>query len=107
MSHADRRSWALILALVSAGEGVLLATGLETCFGVGQYTRIMLFGTMGGFGIGLLVWLARTAFQRGTRLSAAARMFVLASLLPGLVIFLIACLWRILPLIREELKYTL
>jgi hypothetical protein len=101
------KSWQGILALVSAGEGVLLAAGLEACFGVGRYTLIMELGALGGLGIGILVWLARGAWMRSGASRRDLGRLVLASAVPGLVVFAIAFAWRILPLIREELKYNL
>jgi len=107
VSPAQASHWRKILALVSAGEGVLLAAGLETCFGIGQYRLIMLLGALGGFGIGLLVWLVRSAWPRGGTGGAAGRSLLLAAILPALAVFLLAFVWRIVPLIREELKYSL
>jgi len=99
----DRR----FLFACSALEGALLGVGLETCFGVGQYRKIMLLGAAGGLGIGALAWLARLALDRGRRDAATTRRVVLAAAAPGLAVFAVWFLARILPLIREELSYSL
>lgn len=93
----------MILGLVGAGEGVLLGRGLELCFGIGQYRLIMLFGALGGAGIALLVWLAR-------RLNTGSRHSAIQSGLSGgvaaLVVFAVWFLARILPLIKEEIRFS-
>lgn len=104
MTAAARRKWGRVLMPVSLGVGVLLGRGLEICFGVGQYRLIMLFGALAGAGIGLLFWVARIAWERD---GEPPRRAAIAGTIPGLVVFLFYFLWRVLPLIREELKYSL
>lgn len=107
MSQPNRVHWIRVLTLVSAGEGVLLAAGLEACFGTGRYRLIMALGALGGLGLGLLAWLVRRASTREGAGRSAARPLVLAAVLPAAAVFLAVFCWRIVPLIREELKYNL
>ena len=95
--------WDRILGPVSLGTGVLLGRGLEICFGVGQYRLIMLFGALAGAGIGILFWMGRIAVVRD---GVPLRRVALAGAAPALAVFLIWFLWRIVPLIQEELKYS-
>jgi len=63
------------MAILGLGEGLLLGRGLELCFGIGQYRLIMLFGALGGAGIGLIAWVGRVVWnqsrQSGWRLAIA------------------------------------
>ncbi len=93
------RSPRFLLAL-SAVEGLVLGVGLETCFGIGQYRRIMALGALGGLGIGALVRLGMGSRDRGARL-------VVRAAGPAAAVFAVWFLWRVLPLIREELSYSL
>ena len=96
----DGRRLALVLALVGAGEGLLLGKGLELCFGIGQYRLIMAFGALGGLGIGVMTWLTRAAAPGRIRRNA-----VLAGAGAGALVLLVYFLWRVLPLVREEIAY--
>jgi len=107
VSRDELNRWKLVLALVGAGVGVLLAAGLEACFGVGRYTLIMALGAAGGLGIGLLGWLTRVVWLRLGSARGALSPLVLAAAGPAVLAFAIAFVWRILPLIREEMKYNL
>jgi hypothetical protein len=93
----------LIMGLVGAGEGVLLGRGLETCFGIGQYVLIMVFGVLGGAGIALMVWLGRR-LAGGSR--AAAVRLGAAGAGATLAVFAAWFLWRVLPLVREEIRFS-
>jgi hypothetical protein len=99
---AERRN-GIILGLVGAGEGILLGRGLELCFGIGQYLLIMLFGVLGGAGIALMAWLGR-------RLAAGSRKSAIRVSVAGagaaLVVFAAWFLWRILPLIKDEIRFS-
>jgi hypothetical protein len=102
-SRPDGERWLeLALALVGAGEALLLAHGVELCFGIGGYRRVMLFGILAGLGLALLVWLVRRDSPPSgrppvRRLAAAAG--------PACAVFAVYALVRILPLVREELEY--
>jgi hypothetical protein len=104
VNKAQRSSWYTVLGLVSAGVGVLLAAGLEACFGVGRYRLIMLLGALGGFGLVLVAWLARRIRERCGGKDATLWLVAAG---PVAAVFLVAFAWRILPLIREELRYNL
>ena len=96
-----------ILAAAGLAEGVILGWGLEACFGVGRYRLIMVLGVLGGLGatvVGKMAWSAweRAGIDRGSRLRA-----VLVGAVPAAVAFAAWFLWRVLPLIREEMKYSL
>lgn len=96
-----------ILAATGLAEGVILGWGLEACFGVGRYRLIMILGVLGGLGatiVGRMVWSAweRAGSDRDSRLRA-----VLVGVGPAAVAFGAWFLWRVLPLIREEMKYSL
>ncbi len=91
------------MAILGLGEGLLLGRGLELCFGIGQYRLIMLFGALGGAGIGLIAWVGRVVWnqsrQSGWRLA-------IAGAAPTLLVFVVYFVWRIVPLIQEEIKYS-
>lgn len=106
MTRDELIRWKLVLGLVSAGVGVLLAAGLEACFGVGRYALIMALGAAGGLGIGLLGWMTRIVWYRVGASRPSLPSLLLAAAGPAAAVFAIAFLWRILPLIREEMKYN-
>lgn len=94
---------AVIMGLVGAGEGILLGRGLEMCFGVGQYLLIMLFGVLGGTGIALMVWLGGR--MRGETGGGGRRpAWVGAGVATG--VFVLWFLLRVLPLVREEIRFS-
>jgi len=94
---------AWILGLISAGTGILLGCGLELCFGIGHYRLIMLFGVLGGTGAGILAWLGRRLFDRGFK---PAWKPAVAAAVPGLLVFALYFIWRIVPLIQEEIRFN-
>jgi hypothetical protein len=98
----DKKNSEIALGLIGAGEGLLLGRGLEICFGIDQYLLIMLFGILGGTGIALMVWLGS---RWGTEKKAKVRL-VVAGAVPTLVVFAVYFVWRILPLIKEEIKFS-
>lgn len=93
------------LATVSIVEGTLLGAGLEACFGEGRYRLIMLLGALGGLGIGVLARAGGEAARSGRR-PGTARAWGLAAG-PAFAVFAIWFLLRVLPLIREELKFRI
>ena len=94
-----------VLALLGAGSGLLLARGLELCFGLNRYLLIMLFGALAGTGIAVSIWIGRAAFAAGPAKPGAAWRLAGFSGGPLLGVFTVYFLWRVLPLIREELAY--
>jgi len=103
MPQENRKNNEIAMGLIGAGEGLLLGRGLETCFGIDQYLLIMLFGVLGGTGIALMVWLGSrwSAGEKKSRLKLG-----LSGALPALVVFAAYFLWRVLPLIKEEIKFS-
>ena len=99
----NRKNNEIALGLIGAGEGFLLGRGLEICFGIDQYLLIMLFGVLGGTGISLMVWLG-SRWASGDR-GAKVRLG-LAGAIPALTVFAVYFLWRVLPLIKEEIKFS-
>lgn len=93
-----------VMVLLGLADGLLLGKGLELCFGIGQYRLIMLFGALGGFGVGLMAWIGAGAWERHRR---AAWRTVVAGAAPAVLVFLAYFVWRIVPLIQEEIKYSL
>ena len=95
------RRHAQVMALLGLGTGLLLGRGLELCFGIGQYRLIMAFGGLGGLGIGVMAWMQRLAppapRDRWTSLAAGAG--------AATAVFLIWFLWKVLPLVREEIEF--
>jgi len=93
-SLSAQERWIL---LASLAEGIVLGYGLETCFGIGRYRLIMGLGVLGGLGgvvVGRMV------------LAAKGRRAILLGILPAAASFAVWFLWRVLPLIREELKFS-
>jgi len=104
MNARDEKTGTLwILGMVSAGTGILLGAGLEICFGVGRYRLIMLFGALAGTGIGILAWTVRRSLDGGIR---PARRIYAAAAYPALLVFAVDFIWRIIPLIREEIRFN-
>jgi len=93
----------IVLALIGAWEGLLLGRGLEICFGIDQYLLIMLFGVLGGTGIALMAWLGSRWGIDGKKSKVRLAM---AGAVPTLVVFAVYFVWRILPLIKEEIKFS-
>ncbi len=93
---------------LSVVEGLILGFGLEVCFWEARYRLIMLLGALGGLGIGLLARGALEAWESGKRRTrdALLRIWALAAG-PALAVFAIWFVARVLPLIREELKYRI
>lgn len=96
-----------ILAAAGLAEGVLLGWGLEVCFGVGRYRLIMALGILGGLGAAIVGKMAWSAWERAGSDRAARLRSVLVGAVPAAVAFGAWFLWRVLPLIREEMKYSL
>ncbi len=88
--------------MLGAGNALLLGRGLELCFGIDRYLMIMLFGCLSGAGVVLMIWLARcwpgASKAKPWRLAASGA-------IPAVVVFSAYFLWRVLPLIREEIRY--
>jgi hypothetical protein len=87
------------MALLGTGTAVLLASGLEACFGLGGYIRIMVLGSLAGVGGGIAIWY-------GSAFTGASRRLALAGTVPALLVLGILFVARILPLIQEELRYS-
>ncbi len=98
------KAWEKVLVVLGLGVGMLLGRGLELCFGIGQYRGTAIFGALAGAGIGLMAWVGRIARDRDR---AAPRRLVAAAAVPALAVFLVYFFWRVLPLIQEEIKYSL
>lgn len=103
MALENRKTSEIAMGLIGAGEGIFLGRGLEICFGIDQYLMIMLFGILGGTGISLMVWLG-SRWASGDRKSKIR--LSLAGVVPALAVFTAYFLWRILPLIKEEIKFS-
>ena len=100
-----------VLALLGAGEGLILGRGLEICFGIDRYLLIALFGLLGGLGIGTIAWVTigwwrLTAAGRKVEARTRKLKLVLSSVVPVLAVFGAFFLVRVLPLILEEIKYS-
>lgn len=96
------------LVALSVVEGLVLGFGLEVCFWEARYRLIMLLGALGGLGIGLLGRAGLESWETGKKKTrdALIRIWALAAG-PALGAFAIWFLTRVLPLIREELKYRI
>jgi len=103
MNKENRKTYEIALGLIGAGEGLLLGRGLEICFGIDQYLLIMLFGVLGGTGISLMVWLGNKWTLSDTRSKIRLG---LAGAIPALLFFAVYFVWRVLPLIKEEIKFS-
>lgn len=96
-----------MLMILSAAEGAILGAGLESCFGEGRYRLIMLLGALGGLGIGVLAKAGVEAWETGRRdRNRLVRIWALAAG-PALAVFAVWFLFRVLPLIQEELKFRI
>ncbi len=99
----------VILGFLGTGEGILLGRGLELCFGIGQYLLIMLFGVLGGVGIALMIWMGLRTWEadRGSaRSRETAFGLSAAGGIPAVLVFGTYFVWRIVPLIEEEIKFS-
>ena len=99
----DKKNNEIALGFIGAGEGFLLGRGLEICFGIDQYLLIMLFGILGGTGIALMVWLGSRWGSDGKK---SKMRLAIAGAVPTLLVFSVYFVWRILPLIKEEIKFS-
>lgn len=101
---------ALALALLGAGEGLILGRGLELCFGIDRYLLILLFGLLGGLGIGTIAWVTKGWWPEPRTKSKKSRggkaLLVLSSAVPALLVFAAYFYARVYPLILEEIKYS-
>lgn len=95
------------LLILSGVVGALLGAGLETCFLEGRYRLIMLLGAAGGLGIALLIRAGLDRWDASRRTRDALLRIWLTAAGPALAVFAIWFLARVLPLIREELKYRI
>lgn len=104
MAERPGRLPSAVMVCLGAGTAVLLSAGLEACFGVEGYCRIMVFGVLAGVGAGIALWYGNSAGAGGG--PGTARRLFLASAIPALVVLAVLFLTRILPLIQEELRYS-
>jgi hypothetical protein len=93
-----------MLAALALAEGILLGWGLETCFGIGRYRLIMALGVAGGLG-GVIV--GRNVLALWGVDWRSRRRALLVGIAPAVAGFVIWFFWRVLPLIREEMKFSL
>jgi len=103
MPVQNQKNNEIAMGLIGAGEGLLLGKGLEICFGIDQYLLIMLFGVLGGTGLSMMVWLG-SRWASGEKKSKVR--LGLAGAVPTLAVFVVYFLWRVLPLIKEEIKFS-
>ncbi len=105
MARRPRTQFHAILALLGAGNGLVLGRGLELCFGLDRYLLIMLLGSLVGVGVAVSIWIGRAAYADAPGGRKAAWRLGAAAAGPFLAVFAAYFLWRVLPLIREELAY--
>lgn len=105
MARRQKAQFRAILALLGAGNGLLLGRGLELCFGLDRYLLIMLLGALAGMGVAASIWIGRVAHAAGPARPGGIWPLAASSAGPFLAVFAAYFIWRVLPLIREELAY--